>query len=167
MRNNENTEINGTHVILVPYKAEHVLKYHEWMKDPFLQLMTASEPLSLEAEYEMQQSWHDDPQKCTFILLSKERQMIGDVNLFLNDPDDYHAAEIEVMIAEAAFRGKGIASEALKLLIEYAAIELKLCRFIAKISNINTPSLNLFHKLGFKETGQSHIFNETTLELYI
>jgi hypothetical protein len=30
------------------------------MKSPYLQEMTASEPLTLEEEYEMQQSWHDD-----------------------------------------------------------------------------------------------------------
>lgn len=30
------------------------------MKSPFLQEMTASEPLTLEEEYEMQTSWHED-----------------------------------------------------------------------------------------------------------
>lgn len=50
----------GDLVALVPYKPEHVLRYHEWMKSPFLQEMTASEPLTLEEEYEMQQSWHQD-----------------------------------------------------------------------------------------------------------
>ena len=46
--------------ILVPYRKEHVPKYHEWMKSPFLLEMTASEPLTLDEEYEMQKSWLED-----------------------------------------------------------------------------------------------------------
>ena len=94
---------------------EHVPKYHEWMKDPSLLEATASEPLSFEEELEMQQSWRDDPDKCTFIVLATELfgfdssltkdhddcdglvssvikgqigAMVGDVNLFLSDLDD-------------------------------------------------------------------------------
>ncbi|CAO0792755.1 unnamed protein product [Mucor circinelloides] len=70
MKLNENTVLIGEKVALVPYKPEHVPKYHEWMKSPFLQEMTASEPLTLEEEYEMQQSWHQDEEKLTFIITS-------------------------------------------------------------------------------------------------
>ena len=61
-------------------------KYHEWMKSPFLQEMTGSEPLTLDEEIEMQQSWRDDPEKCTFIVLARE------LCSFKNDEDDvnYH-----------------------------------------------------------------------------
>jgi hypothetical protein len=44
-----------------------VPKYHEWMKSPFLQEMTASEPLTLEEEYEMQTSWHEDEESTNMI----------------------------------------------------------------------------------------------------
>jgi hypothetical protein len=57
MRLNINMVISGDKVTLCPYRKEHVSTYHEWMKDPYILEMTASEPLSIEEEYEMQQSW--------------------------------------------------------------------------------------------------------------
>ena len=70
MRLNEQTVIHGTRVILVPYEREHVEKYHGWMEDPAILQATASEPLTLEKEYQMQKSWRHDEDKLTFILLS-------------------------------------------------------------------------------------------------
>eukprot|EP00879_Flechtneria_rotunda_P026337 GHRR01028077.1.p3 GENE.GHRR01028077.1~~GHRR01028077.1.p3 ORF type:complete len:107 (+),score=35.56 GHRR01028077.1:92-412(+) len=71
MKVNANTVIEGQKVILVPYKREHVEQYHRWMQDPALQEATASEPLTLQEEYVMQQRWAEDEDKCTFILLDK------------------------------------------------------------------------------------------------
>ena len=38
----------------------YVIRYHEWMQDPVLRSQTASEPLTLQQEYEMQLSWMRD-----------------------------------------------------------------------------------------------------------
>ncbi|KAI9144596.1 N-acetyltransferase 9, partial [Paraphysoderma sedebokerense] len=172
----------GERAVLVPYRSEHVPTYHQWMQNEFLLEMTASEPLSLEDEYKMQQSWFEDENKCTFIVLSPSMKMnyecpdvlqsyggmVGDVNLFFNDPDELHTAEIEIMIAEPECRRKGIGFEALIMMMHYGIFDLRISKFVAKISLKNTPSIDLFtRKLGFKEYSVSTVFEETTLHLKV
>lgn len=67
--------VEGGKVILVPYTAAHVPKYHEWMRDPALLQATGSEPLSLDEEYQMQHSWTVDPLS-TLTSISFSRSMI-------------------------------------------------------------------------------------------
>jgi len=45
--------------------------------------------------------------------------MIGDVNLFLTDPEDRTVAEIELMIADPGFRRLGLGREAALLMLRY------------------------------------------------
>eukprot|EP00455_Lapot_gusevi_P055156 TRINITY_DN8951_c0_g1_i1.p1 TRINITY_DN8951_c0_g1~~TRINITY_DN8951_c0_g1_i1.p1 ORF type:complete len:203 (+),score=50.38 TRINITY_DN8951_c0_g1_i1:81-689(+) len=176
MRINENTYITGEKVKLVPYVRDHVPLYHQWMGDETIRAQTASERLSLEEEYENQISWHEDPQKCTFIVLDRSLPdtpdvcttggaMAGDVNLFFNDFEDEHAAEVEVMIANAASRGKGCGKEAVILMMEYGKVVLHVSKFIVKIGEDNVPSLQMFKKLGFQEESFSDYFHEYTLVL--
>eukprot|EP00761_Pharyngomonas_kirbyi_P001880 gb/GECH01001884.1/.p1 GENE.gb/GECH01001884.1/~~gb/GECH01001884.1/.p1 ORF type:complete len:214 (+),score=64.10 gb/GECH01001884.1/:1-642(+) len=176
MKENENTVINGNNVICVPYKPKHVIKYHQWMKDSYLQEMTCSEPLSLEQEYEMQKSWHKDNEKCTFILIDKsiqsespsnytkaEEGMCGDVNLFISleeESEHKKIGEIEVMVAEEQSRGKGIGTEAILLMMRYALEYLNIQYFTAKILENNHKSLYLFReKLLFNEIEYVSYFN--------
>lgn len=108
---NSNIGLVGHKVVLVPYRHEHVPQYHEWMKDPLIQTLTASEPLSLEEEYTMQQSWAVDDDKLTFIILLRPSadskhsavpllsmgRMVGDVNVFFNpnhDDDDLEESQL-------------------------------------------------------------------------
>ncbi|KAI8823090.1 GNAT domain-containing protein [Fimicolochytrium jonesii] len=175
MKANSNTVLTVENTVLVPYKSEHVPIYHEWMKDPFLQEMTASEPLSIEEEYEMQKSWAVDEAKCTFIIVSPDFEsnrvgrsatfggMIGDVNLYWNDHDDPHSAEIEVMIAESSARSTGHGKRALLGMMSYATTELETTSFVAKISQSNDASIGLFTKLGFEVQSVSEVFKEVTM----
>lgn len=52
--------------------TEHLTNYHKWMQDPSLLDATASEPLTMEEEVDMQISWRDDERKCTFIILARD-----------------------------------------------------------------------------------------------
>ena len=138
---NSNTIVHSTKITLVPYTKSHVPQYHEWMKDPEIQAATASEPLTIEDEYAMQESWRRDGDKLTFIITKPtaqhgegEGEPIGDVNLFistfnfdsdLQEPE--HATqveqnvigEVELMIAEKSEQGKGYGRAALSLFLGY------------------------------------------------
>ncbi|XP_023329996.1 N-acetyltransferase 9-like [Eurytemora carolleeae] len=174
MRLNWNTKIVGRSLVLVPYQRSHVLKYHQWMKSEELQELTGSEPLSLEDEYEMQTSWKEDKDKCTFIILDKcklesglseEDCMIGDTNLFLSQ--DVGCAEAEIMIADEGSRGKGFGRQAITLMLRYGIEYLNLEELSAKIKFGNLASENLFKSLGFQEVSRSEVFQETTFLLRV
>lgn len=168
--------IFGDRVILVPYKEEHVGKYHQWMTDSDLQRLTGSEPLTLEQEYEMQKTWVRDADKCTFIVLDKslfesaqneEFSMIGDTNMYFTDQDDPLLGEIEVMIASQLHRGRGLGQEIALTMIKFAKDVLGAEKLVAKIKFDNEASLKLFKHLGFTETSRSEFFEEVSLLLNI
>ncbi|XP_047523216.1 N-acetyltransferase 9 [Pieris napi] len=168
MKINSKTKIVSQNIILVPYTEKHVPKYHEWMKSEELQVLTASEPLTLEQEYDMQKLWQEDEDKCTFIILDKKKYevdnneidaMIGDTNIFVKD---LALGEIEIMIAEEAARGRKFGWEAVILMLIYGIDFIELKKYEAKISFSNERSINMFTKLGFKEESRSIIFNEIT-----
>ncbi|KFY01814.1 hypothetical protein O988_02539 [Pseudogymnoascus sp. VKM F-3808] len=127
---NVTTAVSTPAILLVPYGEHHVLRYHEWMKSPDLQELTASEPLTLEEEYAMQRSWQTDYDKLTFIachpvprpvsegaegvpkdgIVASQgydvpEKMIGDVNLFLRLAYELDA-EGEEMLDRPYVRGE-------------------------------------------------------------
>ena len=132
---NEHTAVHSERLRLEPYSKYHVPKYHEWMKDPEIQIATASEALTLQEEYDMQQSWRADHDKLTFIIAgdvanidtlnaTKESAMLGDVNMFINQVETDNnetllVGELELMIAEKDLQGRGYGRAALLLFMAY------------------------------------------------
>jgi diamine N-acetyltransferase len=84
--------------------------------------------------------------------LKSEKRSIGAIDLF--DFDPFHArAGVGILIATEQDRGKGFASEAVKLLKEYAFNILQIHQLYCNISSDNTASLDLFQKAGFEISG--------------
>jgi L-amino acid N-acyltransferase YncA len=73
---------------------------------------------------------------------------VGDVNLFYGEWLDPATFEINVMIADQASRGKGLAKLAVLMAMYFAARKGR-TTCLAKIKKGNDPSLKLFKSLGF------------------
>ena len=148
MRDNWDLALHSNRLVLLPYRKSNVVQYHAWMQSPSLLEATASEPLSLQEEYAMQQTWRDDPTKCTFIvhtvLDDGSLCMIGDTNFFFNDAEDPLCVEIEIMIADSNYHRLGFATTAVQMMMAYGHQKLGIQRFVAKIGYENTASLAMF-----------------------
>ena len=101
-----------------------------------------------------------------------ESRSIGCVDLFEFDPKNRRAG-IGILIVDQADRGKGYATEALNLLIEYGFSILDLHQIFSNVRVDNESSVALFKKMGFEITGlkqdwvydRSKYYDEYTMQL--
>ncbi len=86
------------------------------------------------------------------VLANQPQKVIGTVDLF--DYDVFHnRAGIGILIAEKSDRGKGYATHALKLMINYSFNVLGLNQMYCNIEATNVASIKLFTHAGFEIVG--------------
>jgi diamine N-acetyltransferase len=86
------------------------------------------------------------------ICLSNLQKSIGLIDLFDFDPKNNRCG-IGILIQDDNHRNKGVGTEALQLLLDYAFYHLNLNQIFANIDTQNEPSLKLFTKFGFQKIG--------------
>jgi len=101
--------------------------------------------------YEAHRDIYDAKQLRLAICLP-DNAVIGFIDLFDFNPQ-HRRAGVGLVINDSAFRGKGYAKDALKVLINYSFSILQLHQLYCDITEDNNDSLNLFKSVGFKEIG--------------
>lgn len=86
------------------------------------------------------------------MITTKEGKDVGAIDLFDFDPQ-HQRAGIGILVADRADRGKGYASEALTLLIQYCFHQLHLHQLYCNVTVDNEESVLLFQKHKFLITG--------------
>lgn len=93
------------------------------------------------------------------ICLNDSSEVVGLIDLFDFDPQ-HSRAGIGILIQNSSDRNKGIGSQALQLLIDYAFLQLQLHQLYANIGTENEASLQLFAKFDFQKIGIKKQWNK-------
>ncbi len=87
-------------------------------------------------------------------------ETVGAIDLYDFDPL-HRRAGIGILISDEKYRNQGVATEALRLLIDYSFTVLQLHQLFCYIDCDNKVSIKLFEKFRFKITGEKKDWNKT------
>lgn len=111
-----------------------------------------------------------EPEKDLVMLgIEFEGQLVGYVQLALIEDDERRAAA-GVLVGEKSMWGRGIASTALRILLDYAFTVRNLERVYAEVYGFNQRSLRLMEHIGFQKEGvlrQHEIHNGARQDMHV
>lgn len=121
-------------------------------------LPTTARPLNRRQLEKLLDDWNDGQESFVFAVQS-DHQLVGLINLDGVDWPNGHA-EIGIALTLPEARGKGLAREAMQLMLQFAYLELGLHRLFARIIEDNAPSIRLFKSLDFRPEGvmKEHVY---------
>lgn len=94
----------------------------------------------------------------SYVIVDKQTQTpIGVTSLNQIDLKNRNA-ECIIDIGAKDYWGKGYGNEALKLLLDYAFLEMNLHRVSLRVFSFNEKAIKLYEKIGFKHEGISRQF---------
>ncbi len=145
--------------------GEDVDVYHTWRND--VEVMRTTNPSMDVYTWEDTNGFvnqvilHASSSKSYMIVDSQTNRPIGITSLIQFDLKNRNA-ECIIDIGEKEYWGKGYGREALKLLLDYAFLEMNLHRVSLRVFSFNEKAIKLYEKLGFKQEGISrqYLFRE-------
>ncbi len=105
-------------------------------------------------------SWFDDYMRrrgtdvrCA-ILVDREADPVGLVSLTAIDPV-HRRAELHLLVGRRDLHGRGIGTEATRLMLQHAFSDLNLHRVFLSVLSHNAQAIRVYEKAGFKREGVS------------
>lgn len=132
------------------------MKKH-WNDLEVRQFVDMVEPCSLEAEEEfIRNGWKGTKEKKGFtfgIELKSKKLLIGTITLRKIDWIN-RTAELGISLFNKSYWGRGLGTEATKLMLDYGFSWLNLHHIWLAVLDFNARAVKCYEKVGFKETGK-------------
>jgi len=137
-------------------------EYASWMNDPeiYQYLESKWRQITVEDLKEYIKSINDGKNNFLFGIFDKATDKhIG--NIKVGPIQHVHRyGDIGIIVGNKNYWGKGVATEAIKLIVQFAFEDLNLNKVTAGMYDINRGSLKAFEKNGFRQVGiwKNHVF---------
>jgi len=164
--------IKGKNIILRKLSNKDVsIEYLNWMNDYETVKYTESRHTdhTIESLVNFVSLVNNENNYCFAIIDMKSGKHIGNIKIGNIHPI-YKFADVGLIIGDKKFWGKGIATEAIQLCVEFAFNQLRLHRLYAGIYDVNIGSLKAFEKAGFLREGcekEKCLFEGKRVDCYI
>lgn len=154
--NDATLNITGQRVALGPLRRELVPLYAKWRNDFAVQRTFGDLPRPVSDEQRMkwfeEQTGGQNAHWFTIYELNPFRP-IGTTDLF-NIDYRYRIASFGMLIGESDARGKGLGTEVVTLMVDYAFSALGLNNVMLTVSEYNLAGRRAYEKAGFREFGR-------------
>lgn len=151
--------LKGTLVRLAAIDPEELGKsFSSWNRDSEFKRLLDFDPARLHSA-KATKEWmekHLETEKNTFwfsIRTLEDNRLLGDIDLSVTSWCDRDAF-VGLGIGERDFWGKGYGTEAMKLILRYAFLELNLRRVTLNVFEYNERAIRSYEKAGFKLEGR-------------
>lgn len=148
----------GTNVALGPLVRELVPTYTRWLNDPAVArtLERYPRPITIEQRIARFEQASVDQTSAPFTIY--ERDAMRPIGLgTIHDIDQHHGAgELGIIIGEADARGRGLGTDATRLLLDYAFTAAGLHNVMLRVYAFNLAGIRAYQKAGFREIGRRH-----------
>lgn len=149
------TIIQGQGLYLRPYTLHDAQAVLAGANEPVGRKLTGTQVIfTLEqviAYIENSQAGVDDS-RAGFVICLPDGTVTGEVVINQIDPDN-RSANIRIALFDEQYFGKGLGSEALRLMLNYGFETLKLHRISLGVYTFNPRAIHVYEKLGFRREG--------------
>ena len=140
-------------IVLRPAKLSDAKAIYELQQDKDTKKNFMSVPKSvLEVKKDIQEQGKDKKKFGIWFVIEFKGELVGEITVHQEDPRNKTKAKISYWVAKS-FRGKGIATIAVKLITNYAFKKWKLVRIRGNVRTFNKASSRVLEKAGYKYEG--------------
>jgi RimJ/RimL family protein N-acetyltransferase len=146
--------LSGERISLGPVVADDLPQLFRWINDRELVVLSASyRPVHFSDHEAWWSRVSSDPSVVLFaIRLREDDRLVGTCQLLAVDPR-HRSAELQIRIGEPEARGRGLGTEAVRLLLQHAFADLGLRRVGLHVLASNAPAIAAYEKAGFVREG--------------
>jgi UDP-4-amino-4,6-dideoxy-N-acetyl-beta-L-altrosamine N-acetyltransferase len=145
--------LEGEKVRLREIREADLAHIVRWRNDPrIMATLFSHRPLSEAEQLEWFCGLTADRSRVSFLVETPEGRPVGQGG-FIGIDHRNRTAELGVMIGEREQQGRGLGTEAVRLLVNYGFAELNLHRIALRVLEGNPSALKLYRGLGFRDEG--------------